>query len=73
MIEIFEPRYHDMTILVHAKRIKPNKDAPILISKGAYAGKYIAPWDVIKESPIEHKQYGDMVIIPYDKLIKEEE
>ena len=70
MIEIFEPRYHDETILVHAKKIKPNKDAPIMITKGAYAGKYVAPWDVIKECPTEHKSYGDMLIIPLDKLVK---
>lgn len=70
MIEIFEPRYHDMTILVHVKRIKPNKNAPIMITKGAYAGKYVAPWDVIKECKTEHKPYGDMLIIPLDKLVK---
>jgi hypothetical protein len=40
--------------------------------KGKYAGKYIAPWDTIKACKVEHKEYGDMVIVPFSKLVKAE-
>jgi hypothetical protein len=72
MIEIWEPRYHDMTVLIHAKKIRKDKDAPVQIMKGKYAGKYIAPWDTIKSCKVEHKEYGDMVIVPFSKLVKAE-
>lgn len=72
MIEIWEPRYHDMTVLIHAKKIRKDKNAPVQIMKGKYAGKYVAPWSVIKECPTEHKPYGDMLVVPLDKLVKAE-
>ena len=68
-IKIWEPRYHDMTVLIHAKRIAEGLNMPIQIMKGAYAGKYIAPWDVAKDCETEHKDFGDMVIVPFEKLV----
>lgn len=40
-IEVFEPRYHDMTVLLAKYRLPANADVYVKISKGAYKGKYL--------------------------------
>ena len=71
-IEIWEPRYHDMTVLIKASRLTDGEDAHIEITKNKYAGNYLLPGDVIKDCVVEHKEYGDMTVVPFNKLIKEE-
>ena len=73
MIEIWEPRYHDMTVLIKPSRLTPGQDAEVRITKGKYAGEYLLPGDVISGCAVEHKDFGDMVIVPFNKLIKKEE
>lgn len=73
MIEIFEPRYHDRTVLVAKYKIVSGKDCQIKLLKGAYKGIYLAKAEVIKNSKISYmttkagKQL-EMVAIPLDKL-----
>ena len=72
MIEIWEPRYHDMTVLIKPSRLTAGQDADVRITKGKYAGEYLLPGDVIANCVVEHKDFGDMVIVPFEKLIKKE-
>ena len=72
MIEIWEPRYHDMVLLIKPSRLTPGQDADIRITKGSYAGEYLLPGNVIGHCSVEHKDFGDMVIVPFESLINKE-
>lgn len=75
MVEIFEPRYHDRTVLVAKHKITPNKDLEIRITKGAYAGHYVVKADDVassKDDTLKTRAGAEMAIkaIPLDKLEK---
>ena len=77
MIEIWEPRYRDKTVLLADYRLRAGEDAEIKIVKGYYAGNYKASSDVIDEAQRETmktKKGGEItvVIIPLEKLEKQD-
>lgn len=78
MIEIWEPRYKDKTVLIASSKIISEKDTELEITKGYYKGKYVAPWEVIKDCAVEKKPTKsgyemNFTIVPLDKLVKAEE
>lgn len=75
MIEVWEPRYHDETVLVKSDRIEAGKDLEIEITKGHYKGEYTVDHSVpplCKHEKMKTKRGGlvDMTIIPLDKLVE---
>lgn len=75
MIEIWEPRYKDLTVLIMTSKLKSAVDNPIEITKGAYKGKYIVPKEVLPDCNTELKptKSGFVVkftIVPLNKLKK---
>ena len=79
MIEVLEPRYHDMKVLVAGYKVK-GYPVRIKIVNGFYAGEYLASKQVVENSErkiIKSKKGNDveMICIPYDDLeqIKEED
>lgn len=77
MIEIWEPRYKDMTLLIKSSRLTPGKDAMINVTKGSKAGVYLLPGEIISSLGTEIKTYGGrdikFTIAPLSKLKKVEE
>lgn len=76
MIEIWEPRYKDMTVLIMTKKLKSGVDNHIEITKGAYNGKYIVPQETLAECRTEMKPTKSgyimsFTIVPLNKLKKE--
>lgn len=72
-INIKEPRYRDMTVLVARFRLPPAQDVEIEIEKGARKGFYRAKSEVICSSPIEFMKTKngrklEMRAIPLSKL-----
>jgi len=72
-IQIKEPRYRDMTVLVARFRLPPAQDVEIEIEKGARKGHYLAKSEVICSSPIEFMKTKngrklEMRVIPLTKL-----
>lgn len=66
MIEIWEPRWHDRTVLIAAYRVKPGEDVEIEIMKSAFKGRYIVPYEVIEKAPVEKmktKKGGEVKVI----------
>ena len=78
MIEIFEPRYRDRTVLIAAYKVRAGDESTkIKILKGYYAGDYIIDSEVIKGASREKmktKRGGEItvLVIPLDKLEKVE-
>lgn len=70
MIEIWEPRYKDKTLLVKLGRLSSSEDNRIKITKGYYKGEYVLPAKDVEGLPTEHKDFGEMVIVPLSKLAK---
>lgn len=73
MIEIFEPRYRDKSVLIARYKIPAGQDITIKILKGAYAGEYRISNEAICASPIEKMKTkrGDLLTmraVPLDKL-----
>lgn len=78
MIEIWEPRYRDSTVLIATNRLKKGHDADMEITKGYYKGKYTIPGDIIEHCKVERKPVKSgyimsFTIVPLDKLIKKDE
>lgn len=78
MLEIFEPRYRDRSVLIACYHIVEGRDLEIEITKGAYAGFYRVPAEVIKSSPIEKMETKsgrlmNIKAVPLDELIKTRE
>lgn len=77
MIEIWEPRYRDKTVLLAGYRLLAGEDAEVKIVKGYYAGNYKVSSDTINEAQRETmktKKGGEItvVIIPLEKLEKQD-
>lgn len=77
-LEIFEPRYRDRTVLLAKYKLRAGEDARIKIVKGYYAGNYTIPSEVVASASMETmktKRGGEIsvVVVPLDKLVKEEE
>lgn len=75
MIEIWEPRYNDDTLLVATWKIKPGVTTEVKITNGYYSGKYRIPWDVIQGCKVEKKPTKsgrdmDFTVVPLEKLEK---
>lgn len=73
IVEIWEPRYRDRTVLIAKNKIVEGKDLGITIQKGAYKGDYIASAAVLAESPddvLKTKSGANLNIkaVPLDKL-----
>jgi hypothetical protein len=74
MIEIWEPRYKDMTVLVAKDKIVAGKDVDIEITKSkAYKGKYVVSSEDVANAPSETMKtrtgaLKPMKAIPFDKL-----
>lgn len=78
MIEIFEPRYRDRTVLIAAYKVRAGENVKIKILKGYYAGDYVIDSGVIKDASREKmktKRGGEItvLVVPLDKLTKEGE
>lgn len=78
MIEIWEPRYRDKTVLIASNKIPATGDTKIAITKGYYKGHYLIDESVVKNCPVEKmqtKRGGEIqvTIVPLDKLRKIEE
>ena len=78
MIEIWEPRYRDKTVLLAQYRLHDNEDVDVKIVKGFYAGNYKVSAEDIRNAERETmktKKGGEItvVIVPLEKLVKEEE
>lgn len=76
MIEIWEPRYRDKSVLIATYRLPREGDVEVKITKGFYSGKYIISRDDIIGAKIEDmktKKGGTVQIIsvPLHKLKKE--
>lgn len=74
MIEIWEPRYKDMTVLLARDKIAVGKDAEIEITKSkAYKGRYVVSAKDLEESPDELMKTKSgfmkpMKAVPFNKL-----
>ena len=72
-IQIWEPRYRDMKVLVARYKLPPGGDIDIEIMKGARKGFYHVKNQSICSSPIEYMKTRngrkiEMRAIPFDKL-----
>lgn len=78
MIEIWEPRYKDMTVLIARDKIVAGKDAEVEITKSkAYKGKYVVSAKDLEESPDELMKTKSgfmkpMKAVPFNKLRRTE-
>ena len=77
MIEIWEPRYRDKTVLLAEHRLRTGEDADVKITKGYYAGNYKVDSETLanaERETMKTKKGGEItvVIVPLDKLVKEE-
>lgn len=77
MIEIWEPRYRDRTVLLADYRLRAGEDAEVKIVKGYYAGNYKVSSDAIDEAQRETMKTKKgseitVVIIPLEKLEKQD-
>lgn len=80
MIHIWEPRYHDKTLLIKVEKLKKDSDNQVMIDDGYYKGEYILPkeaYDELMEAKsLEHRNFQggeiDLLIVPLDKLKKKE-
>ena len=78
MIEIWEPRYRDKTVLLADYRLRAGEGADIKITKGYYAGNYKVDSETIanaERETMKTKKGGEItvVIVPLEKLVKEED
>lgn len=76
MVEIWEPRYRDKTILVANYKIPTREDLKIKISKGYYKGDYTVTKEVALNCPLEQMQTKrggtvEVRVIPLANLKKE--
>lgn len=74
-VEIFEPRYRDMTVLIARFNIPPACDMQVRIKYGARKGLYLVRNADIIASPLESmktKRGGTIAVraVPLDKLEK---
>lgn len=68
-LDIREPRYHDMTILLAKYKIdKPGMHNIINIIKGAYAGRYYVDTKTIHKYPLETNGKIQCYAVPLDEL-----
>lgn len=65
-IEIWEPRYHDRTVLVATHKI--NERNKIRILKGAYKGDYFISGIAAKSYPIQSNGRINCYAIPLSQL-----
>ena len=73
MIEIWEPRYRDMSVLVARFKIPAGQDFDVLIKKGSRKGLYLVKNSVVVNSPIEKMKTRtgkqiEVRVIPLSKL-----
>lgn len=74
MIEIWEPRYRDMTVLLAKDKLISGEDTEVEITKSkAYKGKYTVSAKDIEKSPDEVMKtktgiMKPMKAVPFDKL-----
>lgn len=79
MIEIWEPRWHDRTVLIAEFKCPRTGDFEIKILKSkAVEGTYIVKEEVFKNAKRELMKTKKgvmmkMVVVPLDELIKKEE
>lgn len=52
MIEVYEPRYHDRTVLLANWKIAQGYPAEVRIKSGSYKGDYIVPWSALAYASI---------------------
>lgn len=65
MIEIWEPRYRDRTVLIAKYRIPCGRDFQIRIKRGAYKGVYLVRNDVVitsAEEKMKAKSGADIAV-----------
>ena len=77
MIEIWEPRYRDRTVLVASHKMPSRADIELNITRGAYKGRYFVDGDYARsctKEKMKTKNGGEIevVVIPLDKLRKVE-
>lgn len=77
-IKVFEPRYHDNTVLLAKYRLPKDADVTVEIVKGAYQGKYkVEAKDIAEaEEAIMLSKLGKLITlkaVKLDKLIRIEE
>ena len=77
MVEVWEPRYHDRTVLVAPWKLTKGKNI-IRVMKGYYQGVYSLDYDEIaqcEKTTIKSKTGGDveMYCVPISKLILNQE
>ena len=75
-VEIWEPRYHDETVLVMTSKINPYGDTLIRIQKGHYKGHYRIPAEAAKNCRTEWKMSkagntNKFTVIPLGMLTKD--
>lgn len=74
MIEIWEPRYRDMTVLLAKDKLPEGKDVEVEIVKSkAYKGKYVVAAKDLYDSPDELMKTKSgfmkpMKAVPFNKL-----
>lgn len=74
--EIWEPRYHDKTVVLMTSKVAQDGDTYIEIKKGHYAGHYRIPAEVIPSCHTEWKpsragNTNKFTIVPLDKLVED--
>lgn len=75
-IEIWEPRYRDLTVLVAPRHLPTEGNAFIEITKGEYQGKYSVSEEDYTKAPLEKikankgEKILTMKVIPLGALVK---
>lgn len=77
MIEVWEPRYRDKSVLLAVYRLPKEGDVEFKITKGFYAGEYTVSREDLKSAKREvmkTKKGEDiqMVSVPLEKIKKKE-
>lgn len=75
MVEIFEPRYRDRSVLIARYKISPGYPMQVKILRGAYKGKYEIPAKALSGGTSEMMktkagQNIEMKAIPLDSLVR---
>ena len=73
MIEIWEPRYRDRSVLIAAYKVPDRGDVDVEITRGYYKGKYRIDGDTVRSARSEQmdtKKGGtvEVKIVGLDKL-----
>lgn len=80
MIEIWEPRYRDRSVLLakyKVKQLRSSNGVEVKIEKGAYKGNWVVPNDVLDESKEEKMKTKngteiEMIAVPLERMEKNE-